>query len=253
MTLSFVNRFTAAATVACAMASTATSATITWDNGGDGVSTFQEANWVVTDDTGSAALAGLVGSDPPAGFLTASVDIEADFIIGGAATAGGANGSPNVDLGEGFSGLVQDDATLHARIGFSPFGGIRGVAGGAPETLTIQDNATLIARFLLDIQASFSGSSTITLGGGGVGTVNNSTVELASDWTGSITWPNFAGVSGSTIIDNITVGGAPAVEGVNVFVTSDGTQSVLTLVPEPSSFALLAFCAIAASRRTRDH
>ena len=218
---------------------------ITWDAGGDGVSTYQEANWVVTDDTGSAALAGLVGMDPPAGFVDGAVDVEANAIVGGVGTAGGPAGAGgHFDLGSGFSLTVQDDATFRVRINDSGNNrGIRGVSGGLDESLFIQDNAEVTTQFINNLVASISGAATLTFGGTGTGTfAGSSTLDLATDWTGDITWLNFAGVSGSNIIGKITVDGAPAIEGDNILVTSDGTQSVLRLntgLPDPTLLSLV--------------
>lgn len=217
---------------------------ITWDAGGDGVSTFQEANWVVTDDTGSAALAGLVGADPPADFVNPQTDVAASVVIGGDATAGGGSGGPHFDLADGFSFSVLDNATYRGRFFGTPPGGIRGVAGGAVETFTAQDSSTVFAQFLLDIEASLADSATLTFGGGGTGTfAGSTTLDLAADWVGSIEWVNFGGVSGSNIIDKITVDGAPAVEGVNIIVTDNGAGgSLLTLdtdLPDPTALSLI--------------
>lgn len=245
---------TTAVVLLAGLSPVANAAEITWDGGGDGGSTFQEANWVVTVADG--ALTGVVG-DPPAGFVDGSVDVLADVVVGGTGTAGGAIGAGNhFDLGSGFSLTVSDDASF--RMQLESFGGgprgIRGVAGGAAETLTIEDNAAVFSQFLLDITASMTGASTLTLGGGGVGTLNNSTVDLATDWTGSITWNNF-NVAGSGIFSSITVGGLAAVEGVNVLVAGSGESgSILTVIPEPGSVALIGigmFAMLAGRRRDR--
>ena len=230
--------------LAVCLGSSTFAASITWDAGGDGASTFQEANWVVTDETGTPALSGLLGSNPPAGFVDGAVDVLADAIVGGTATAGGGAGAGNhFDLGDGFDLTVEDDATFRMQLGSFGGGprGIRGVAGGAVENLIIEDTADVFSQFLLNISASMSGSSNLTLGGGGAGTLNNSTMALAADWTGSITWPNYAGVSGNaSFLSQFTVGGSPAVEGTNVLVVSDGgSGSILTVIPEPASIVLM--------------
>lgn len=242
------------AVLAVSLGSTSFAGTISWDGGGDGASTFQEANWVVTDDTGSAALSGLVGSDPPANFVNGATDVEADAIVGGTATAGGGAGAGNhYDLGDGFGLTVQDDAIFRMQLGSFGGGprGIRGVSGGSTETVTIEDNAAVFSQFFLNLSASIADAATLTFGGGGVGTLNNSTLELASDWTGTVTWNNF-NIAGSTIFSNITVGGAPAVEGGNVLVLSNGgSGSILKLIPEPAtaSLALLSVCGLLLTRR----
>ncbi len=227
-----------------AVSPTTHAAQIAWDGGGDGGSTYQEANWVVTDDAGSATLNGLVGSDPPADFVNGATAIEADVVVGGSAAAGGGSGAGNhFDLGDGFSLTVSDDATFRMQLWSAPNNnpkGIRGVAAGDTESLIIQDNAAVFAQFLLNLTASMTDASTLTLGGGGVNSLNDATLDLAADWTGSVTWTNF-NVAGSSIFDKITVGGGAAVEGINVLVVSDGgSGSILTVIPEPASLALVA-------------
>ena len=235
----------AAMLLAGVMASGAGAATITWDAGGDGLSTFAEANWVVTDDTGSAALSGLVGMDPPTDFVNPQTDVEAHMIVGGTGTAGGPAGAGgHVDLGSGLSLTVQDDASFNVRINDgSNNRGIRGISGGPAETFILEDNASARAQFLNNLEASLSDAATMTFGGTGTGTfAGSTTMDLSANWTGSITWLNFNGVSGSNIIGKITVDGAPAIEGDNILVTTDGTQSVLTLtapIPEPASALLM--------------
>lgn len=196
---------------------------ITWDAGGDGVSTFAEANWTAVD--------GIAGTDPPADFVNPQTDILANMLVGGSGTAGGPAGAGgHVDLGTGLSLTVQDDASFNVRVNNgSSNRGIRGVSAGVDtESLFINDNGSVTSQFLLDISAFLTDASTLTLGGGGVGTLNNSTVDLAADWTGSITWLNFD-ITGSTIFDNIFIDGSPAVPGSNVQFTVDGSQSVLTI------------------------
>lgn len=227
-------RFSLATVAICLGTMPVLAATITWDAGGDGLSTFAEANWTAVD--------GAPGTDPPANFVNPQSAIAADMIVGGSGTAGGPAGAGgHVDLGSGLSLTVQDNASFNVRVNDgSNNRGIRGVNGGADENLLISDNASVRSQFLLNIAASMTDASTLTLGGGGVGTLNNSTVDLASDWTGSITWLNF-NITGSTIFDKITVNGAPAVPGSNVEVAVDGGQSSLTLlaIPEPASALIL--------------
>ena len=231
-------------------------AQITWDGGGDGQSTFQEENWVVTDDTGSATLNGLVGSNPPADFINGATPVQADVVVGGSGAAGGAIGAGNhFDLGDGFSLTISDNASF--RMQLESFGngprGIRGVIDGATESLIIQDSAAVFSQFLLNLTASMTDAATLTLGGGGVNSLNNTTLDLAADWTGSVTWTNF-NVTGTSIFDKITVGGAPAIEGLNVLVVSNGSSgSVLTVIPEPASLVLLGLggLTIMAGRRRR--
>ena len=73
---------------------------LVWDAGGDGVSTFQEANWLDT----------VTGADPPAGTVNPGVDVSMNVVAGLGATVGGGGATGNFDLGDGFSITLNDDA-----------------------------------------------------------------------------------------------------------------------------------------------
>lgn len=233
--------------VAIGLAGAATGAALEWDAGGDGVSTFQEANWNVIDNSGQPGWT--VALDPPAGAVDGGTAISAHLIVGGAATAGGGGAGAEVILDDGFSLTVRDGATFRMRIATDPEG-MRGTGGGLTETLIIEDNALVVSQFLVTLAVSMSDASELVLNGGG-NPINDTTIFLASDWTGSITF-NDEDVAAVTAehLSKITVNGAAATLGVNVNLVSDGdVGSVLTVIPEPGSMALLGLGGLLVARR----
>ena len=223
-------------------------ATIEWDAGGDGFSIYQEANWVVTDDSGSPSLAGLVGSDPPAGFVDPSFDVQAHVVAGGfSIPGGGSGGSAHFDLASNRSLTVRDHSVWRMTSG----AGIRGVSGGGiNETLTIEDNAQFITQFLLDLQVTMTDNAKLVFNGGG-NPVNFTRITLANDWKGTITFTS------ETPIDVINEhlfkmpldNGDPLVLGVNAsLVSHGGNGSLLALaIPEPTGIALCGLTLVSAA------
>lgn len=226
----------------------ASSGLITWDAGGDGVSTYQEANWTAVD--------GAAGTDPAAGTVDGNAESSGglihDFLVGGSGTAGGGGGAgPNFDLTDTTTLTVQDNATFRMN-------NSSGVRGGTPfDSLTRanivgEDSGTVITQFLVEIDVSLSDNADLELKGGG-NPLNASTVDLASDWTGEIRFNNETVAAATTEhLSKITVSGSAAVIGANVNLVSDGgSGSVLTVIPEPGSLALLALGGLAIGARRR--
>lgn len=230
-------------------------AEITWDGNtdgdGDGLSVFAEANYFVSDNTG--ALAGSsIGDNAPANFINGNADILADVVVGGSATAGGTGGAnPNVDLGEGFTLTVKDNAVFRVKTTTPDTRGIRGAGTGSG--LVIEDNGEVITQFLTDMTVTMSDASKLTLNGGIAPLDSDTTIDFAVDWTGSLTF-NDETVSAATSehLDNFTVGGAAAVIGVNLQIVTDGADgSIVTVIPEPGSLALLGIGGVLIGVRRR--
>ncbi|MEM9347989.1 MAG: PEP-CTERM sorting domain-containing protein [Planctomycetota bacterium] len=230
--------------MAMGLAFTASGATLTWDAGGDGVSTFQEANWTAID--------GAPGTDPPADTVNPESPISLDLFVGGSATAGGTGAGGNFVLADGFSLTVQDNATFRLALTFQGGKGISNPAGGANGILNLLGSSETSGHFLELLDVSMSDAADLELNSG-VDPLNNTTIDLAADWTGEIRLLNeLVADTTSEHLSKITVGGDAAQVGVNVLIVSDGnTGSVLTVIPEPGSLALLGLGALCVLRRRR--
>ena len=79
---------------------TTSTAALTWDAGGDGISIYQEANW----DDGSG--------DPPAGTIDPSVPVNDDLIATFGTPGGPVGGNPHLDLGASGSLSVSGTAVF---------------------------------------------------------------------------------------------------------------------------------------------
>ena len=235
-------------------AATALGATIEWDAGGDTVSTYQEANWVVTDNTDQPTW--VIGADPPGGSVDGATQVFAHAIVGGAATAGGVGAGADYNIASGYSLTVKDNAVF--RMGISDGKGINGVEDSVDETLYIRDDGLVVSQFLCNIVARMSGNANLELNGGN-DPINQSFIDLASDWTGSIhlfnemveDWsdPDSSNPGQPAHIEDITVAGQPAVIGVNVAIISDGGAGSILFIPEPTTGLLLGIGVLAAVRR----
>jgi arylsulfatase A-like enzyme len=224
MTLPLKNAGALVALLALPMASAA----LVWDDGGDNVSVFSEANW--TDNSGVA------GTDPPANSVNGASDVLFDCIIGNDTRAGGAGGAGNhFDLGSGYSLTIADDASWLSNLGGGY--GIRGVSGGGTENLILATSGTITTTFLLDLSVSMSNRATLALHGGG-SPVNATAIDLAAGWTGAL---RFAAETVSDVqaehLSKITVNGSPALDGgagQNVALVGDGgAGSILTRYVAP--------------------
>jgi hypothetical protein len=243
------------ATVACWPLASGWTATIEWTGGGDGVSTFQEANWVVTDNTGQPGWT--LGASPPAGAVNPNTNIETNAIVAGSGTAGGTGASGIYRMIDGVSLTVRDDATFRMAASI----GIQNDLATDRSGLIIEGNGLVAAQFLLRLDVVLRDNGQLILFGGG-DPLNATTIDLDLAWTGSIVmdnetvadWTDPASSITDAHITKVTVGGAPAVIGGNVQIVSDGgTGSILTLnvVPEPSTLALAGLVLIAAGTMLR--
>ncbi|WP_435896078.1 PEP-CTERM sorting domain-containing protein [Oceaniferula spumae] len=215
-------------------------AALTWQ--GTNNTFFQESNWVA--DGGGTPAANTIN---PNANITASTGglILFDNSLGGT-SATGIGGS--VYLGTGNALQIGGGLSM---ITTSTNGIRHNNTTGTKTTASIIGGASGSFQFTLDIDWSLDGGSVLTLRGGEV-PLNNSTLDfLDSDSILNLTNEDTAAFT-SEHLSKITVNGAPAVIGVNLSVVSDGdTGVIVTVIPEPSSAALLGLGGLALVLRRR--
>lgn len=229
------------------------SAALVWTGAGDGVSLFQEANWLDDSDN----------SVPPAGTIDPGSGISSSFgsIIMAAdnTTYGPFNG--NFDLGGNTLELSGTNGTLLAN-----GSGLRSNGGGAISTVNAAGISTIDVQFTQQLDINLTGAADLIYQGGG-NPLNDTLIDLAADWTGQIITVNetvadwsdpssaagtLRGVANVPHIDKITVAGQPAVIGENVQLVSDGASgAILTVIPEPSTSLLAVLGMFVVARRKR--
>ncbi|MBI9016337.1 MAG: PEP-CTERM sorting domain-containing protein [Phycisphaerae bacterium] len=216
---------------------TTVQASLTWNGAGDGMSLYQEANWV-DSDTGVAPLAGAVDGN---------VEINNDVIINTGATAGGGNGAgPNLYLGTG--SLTMNGGYLR----FSSYGLRKDVSFPAVDwaPATLNDGATINAMYIVGIDLTINNGSLILRGGGNP--INVTEINLTSTDASIVLTAETVAAFTTEHLSKITVNGAPAVIDQNLSVVSDGaTGSIVTVIPEPATMALLSLGGLAMLKRRR--
>ena len=227
---------------ALAAASTLTTqAALLWTGAEDGVSLYQESNWL--DDNGAvpganeinggtavtAATGGLIqltsGTGTPAAFGS-------NFLIGP---------GNDIEIGGG------------KNLGSTGISGIQVASAQGTNVLgNLSGASTLNVQFTVDIDWSIDGASAIVLRGGGNPINGASTINfLDSASTLTFTSETVAAFTAEHL-GKIKVNGAAAVIGTNINVVSDGgSGSIVTAIPEPSSAALLGLGGLALILRRR--
>jgi len=217
----------AAITASLTFPASSVRADLEWNGAGDGMSVYQEANWVDP----------LTMLAPAAGAVDPNVEVN-DHLIALTGTPGGpGGGGPNLRLGTG-SLQVGGDAVFRMSQGGSA--GIRvdgSDAGANYAPVTVTDSAELLAQYFSKLIVTLEGTGIITLYGGG-NPLNNSTVDILS---GSAELRFLNETPDAVLAEHyskITVGGEPASE-LNLSIVSDGAAgSILMAVPEPSVLVL---------------
>ncbi len=230
---------------------------ITWTGLGDGVSLFQEANWVV--EGGEVA--------PDAGTIDPGVPVPHDLVVNIAGTVGGAGGwNGTLDLGGvgtisvstanfrmSASSVIKDgSASVDSS---SSFGYIRGGL----------DNADFVSSWGLNLSGPMhliNGSTleaTWFAGGNGVSSLNGgSTLTIREDASGTFNnnMINFLDLGSKIVYNNLNrtidevesehlsrfmVNGAAPVVGSNISIYKDvGTGfTTVQVIPEPGTLVLL--------------
>ncbi len=170
-------------------------------------------------------------------------------ITNGSATIPNEGGQVRFQLGDGFN-LTLDNSTLAPVAGGND--GVGGAPGGTGVTISLINGAAFDPFFIVNAVAlSIDGSSSSTFGGGG-NPINLSTVNL----TGGATLAFLAETPAQYTAEHLGktfVDGAAAVEGLNIEVNAfnGASGSVITVIPEPSGFALIGLAGLALILRRR--
>lgn len=257
------------------------SGALVWTGAGDGISLFQEANFL--DNNGAvpaantinpnaavtAATGGLIeitsGNGAPSNFggsfqvgtgndLTVSGKTLGGTggIVGGGAGSALVLGTGATVRGSGFNSW-QDISISGAALLTSGSGGISLITT-APSALSLTNGGSIDVQFIVNSWTlSVDGTSTVNFRGGG-NPINGGTVDLALG--GSATFSNETEAAFTTEhLSKFTVDGAPAVIGSNISVVSNGANgsivTAIAAVPEPSSALLGAIALLAFARRKR--
>ncbi len=230
--------------------STCCFAEIVWV-GGTSTDVFEDSNW---DFSSSSVTA-----------IDENVTIMDDLRIGPTDPFGNSPEIPNLggqvrlQVGDGHTltvdgGLLSPIAGGNDGFGGEPTGDADAANDGIAGPIVNVINGGQFNPFFMvhDVRLNIDSSSSATFGGGG-NPVNLSSVNLSP-----------GGVLGflaetpeaftAEHLSKVFVDGAPAIDGVNISIVSDGSAgAIISAVPEPSSgmLAALALIAIAAVRRKR--
>jgi len=216
------------------------SAALYFDGGAGNNDFFAEANWA-DSVTGADPAADTVNSANPGSFKIAH-----DLVVGGSFNVGSSN---NIRLDNGLTLTVQENATLSSLV--------YSANNGETINIVLTDNADFtatqnIARTIFDV----SGNADLFFTGPDPEFTTDS-LNLASDWTGSITVTqtnrDIVGLSGNGLFNTLTIDGAAATSADVIrqdnFESGSLVSSTFTLVPEPSSVALLGLGGLALAFR----
>ena len=178
------------------------SAQVVFDGGpdGTGIDFFVEANWVdmATGLDPADNTIGPNGTDGTIGF---------DLTIGGDFDVEGATANGNIRLDSGLTLTLEGNATLFSQVFSAPTGAEINIVLADNSELTVTQN---IARTAFDL----SGSADLIFTGSEPEFTNDS-INLSSDWTGSITTTNsnrmlLQGASGQALFNVATIDGVVA-------------------------------------------
>lgn len=244
----FKTQYLLGAVVAVSVAGGA-SAALVWTGAGDGVSLYQEANWL--DDNGDVPAAGTIDNTGP---VTAAT--------GGLIEINSGTGSPNNFSGNFSVGVGNDLAVGGGKTLATATNGINiGGAVVSNQNLTITGGSTVRATFIVDFDVTLDGGSTLRFNGAG-NPVNGSTINVL-DLDSVIRFDNedFAAFAAEHQ-SKTTLQGNALVFGSDAFVVEAGDNAVaadfnngdgveITFVPEPTSLALMALGGLCVLRRRR--
>jgi len=218
------------------------SAALYFDGGAGNNDFFAEANWA-DSVTGADPAADTVNPANPGGFKIAH-----DLVVGGSFNV--ESPSNNIRLDNGLTLTVQDNASLSSLV--------YSANNGETINIVLTDNADFfvtqnIARTIFDV----SGNADLTFSGPSP-EFDSDSLNLASDWTGSITVTQtdreIVGGNGDGLFNTLTIDGlaatsADVIRQDNLDGSGAIVSSTFTLVPEPSSVALLGLGGLALAFR----
>ena len=208
-----------------------------WTGAGDGVSVYQESNWMDPD----------TGEMPPAGSIDRDVPVASNLIVYDGTPGGSGGASPFLVLGSNsltvMGGLVRMGPNVGIRQG-EVF-----VMGGELITQFFADDFN--GSISSGTQVTLAGDGTIMLNGGDDPLPHGATINITS----TVATLQFSNESPADFINEhlskISVFGAAAEigsqfdeleAGDNLLIESLGASgAVITAVPEPTSVVLLAF------------
>lgn len=250
---------------------------LVWTGAGDGISLFQEANFL--DDNGAVPAANTINANTPITAATGGL-IEITSGTGAPSNFGGGfqigtgnnltvtgktlNGSGGITGGGPGSLLTLGSGSLVRGASFGSWQNISIIGGdlitngsggisldSAASILSITDGGSIDAQFIVNTWSlSVDGTSTVNLRGGG-NPINGGTIDLALGGTATFTNETVNAFT-TEHLSKFTVNGNPAVVGSNLIVLSDGgAGSTVTAVPEPSSMIFSAIALLGLARRKR--
>ncbi len=217
--------------------STTAQADYVWTGAGDGVSVYQEANWMDT----------VTGEAPPAGSINRNVPVASDLIVYEGSPGGSGGAGPYLVLGSHSLSIMGGVFRLGANVGIMQ--GEAHVMGGE-----------LITQFFADgFEGGVTHGTQVTLGGDGRITLNGEANPLphgaAINIISTAATLQFNNETPAEFINEhltkITVFGAAAEignqfdtleTGDNLMIKRLGTSgSIITAVPEPNTLMLFSF------------
>jgi hypothetical protein len=213
-------------------------AAIVWTGAVD-TDIFNEANWDLSGSAVTAVDPNVTIADD-VNFLNATVSIT------------DVTGQQRFQVGNGFLVTVDNSSIIAAgNDGIAgPVGSALPAGPGGPVINVINGSAFEPFFIFQGVDLSIDGTSTATHRGGG-NPINVSLVDLAPGAVVTFTAETVAAFNAEHL-GKYTVNGVAAAEGVNITIASDGgAGSIITAIPEPSSFLLVGLAGVALILRRR--
>lgn len=232
---------------ACLLAASASQAALVWTGAGDGVSLYQEANWL--DDNGAVPSSGEIDGNTPVTATTGGL-IEISSGIGTPNNWGPTFNIGANDLNVGGGKNLTSSAT----------NGLVSADDGLLQSVNISGASTVNVQFLNRLTVSVDEASTLRLRGGGNPINGGSTIFLA-DISSSVIFndEDFAAFESehlgkfSTLFGPGVLGATPDVfePGDTLILSTVAGNTVVNAIPEPSLTLLGSLGLLGILRRRR--